>query len=113
MTTLERKLAKTNLAGAADNRSLRRRQAAEYYRRLEPLGVIRGFDGESLPESHFPIRVAVDGTQRIFGDTWQVAASIRPPIFPFPRGLSRAHYPHAARAADEVILLPLGRVFAG
>jgi dTDP-4-amino-4,6-dideoxygalactose transaminase len=28
--------------------------------------------------------------------------------FPFPAGLSRGGYPHAAEAADEVVTLPLG-----
>ncbi len=98
MTTLERKLAKTNLAGAADNRSLRHEQAAEYYRRLEPLGVIRGFDGESLPESHFPIRVAStarnDLRRYLAGHGIDTAT-----YFPFPGGLTRAtiRMPHGQR----------------
>ncbi len=107
MTALERKLVKANLADMAETKSLRRRQAAEYYRWLEPLGVIRGFDGESLPESHFPIRVPAtarnDLRQYLAGHGIDTAT-----YFPFPRGLTPAQYPHAAQAADEVILLPLG-----
>ena len=107
MTALNRKLAMANLAHAAEKRALRRRQAAEYCRCLEPLGVIRGFDRESLPESHFPIRVAANarsGLRRYLARRGIDTGT----YFSFPRGLPRATYPGAAQASDEVILLPLG-----
>jgi len=107
MTALNRKLAMANLAYAAEKWELRRRQAIEYCRCLEPLGVIRGFDRESLPESHFPIRVAGkarNGLRRFLACRGIDTGT----YFSFPRGLPRATYPAAAQASDEVILLPLG-----
>jgi dTDP-4-amino-4,6-dideoxygalactose transaminase len=108
MVPLNRKLAMTNLAHAQEKRELRRRQAAEYYRRLEPSGLIRGFDGESLPESHFPIRVAANARKELRSYLARRGIDTAT-YFPFPSGLRREEYPNAAAAADEVILLPMGR----
>ena len=108
MSPLNRKLAMANLARLEERHELRRRQAAEYYRCLEPAGLIRGFDMESLPESHFPVRIAAkarNDLRRYLARRGIDTAT----YFPFPRGLQPAQYPNAARAAGEVILLPLGR----
>lgn len=108
MTPLNRKLAMANLAHAANSHELRRRQAAAYERCLESASLIRGFDVESLPESHYPIRVAArarNELRRYLASRGIDTAT----YFPFPGGLERANYPNAARASEEVILLPLGR----
>ena len=108
MTALNRKLAMSNLAQAAQKRELRRRQAAEYYRCLEPLGLIRGFDGKSLPESHFPIRVAEEARnplRRYLAGRGIDTAT----YFPFPRGLERAvsAYESGIRRGDSAAARPV------
>jgi dTDP-4-amino-4,6-dideoxygalactose transaminase len=109
MTPLNRKIALENLRLAADSATLRRRQAEKYHRRLRPLGVVRGISEDSLPQSHFPICVAADRRAgvRKYLHTRGVDTGT---FFPFPAGLRRAEYPNAARASDEVVLLPLGEV---
>ncbi|MEN6457550.1 MAG: DegT/DnrJ/EryC1/StrS family aminotransferase [Thermoguttaceae bacterium] len=109
MTALNRKLAWANLQQAAQSAALRQRQAEQYRRHLEPLGLVRGFGENAFPQSHFPIcvapaqRLAVRAYLRRHGiDTGT--------LFPFPAQLRREDYPHAARAAAEVVLLPLGQV---
>ena len=108
MTPLNRRLAMANLTRAAEGLDLRHRQAAEYFRHLKPLDLISGIDMESLPDSHFPIRVASKARNAL--RRYLLCRGIDTgTYFPFPRGLQRANYPNAARASDEVILLPLGR----
>ena len=107
MTPLNRKLARANLGGAPQNGELRRRQAVAYYRFLEPWGIVRGFDMESLPESHFPIRVAPNVRTEL--RQYLACRGIdTATYFPFPKSIQRTEYPNTAQASDEVVLLPLG-----
>ena len=57
MTPLNRKLALHNLRNASEHLALRRRQAERYYDGLKPLGIVHGISRDSLPQSHFPVRV--------------------------------------------------------
>ncbi len=109
MTPLNRTLALANLRRAAEWRELRRRKAAAYYRCLaSTAGLVRGIDGEMLPESHFPIRVAANVRSELRQYLARRGIDTAT-YFPLPQGLKRADFPNAARASDEVILLPLGR----
>jgi dTDP-4-amino-4,6-dideoxygalactose transaminase len=107
MTPLNRKVALANLRRLSEQREQRLRKCKKYYRSLKPLGVVRGFDTASLPESHFPIRVA--SALRNSLRQYLVRRGIdTATYFPFPNELKRSDFPQAAEAADEVVLLPLG-----
>ncbi|MCE5267552.1 MAG: DegT/DnrJ/EryC1/StrS family aminotransferase [Planctomycetaceae bacterium] len=109
MTPLNRKLARENLRRSAESAMLRRRQAEQYRRRLEPLGIVRGIPPNALPQSHFPICVAA--TRRAGVRTFLQQHGVDTAMFfPFPSRLRRADYPNAATASTEVILLPLGEL---
>lgn len=107
MTPLNRKIALDNLQLAPVSCALRQRQAEEYYRRLGPLGVVRGVSEEALPQSHFPICIAPIARNRVRQYLRQRGVDTAT-LFPFPKMLRRAEYPHTARASNEVVLLPLG-----
>jgi len=107
MTALNRNLALHNLLYSVQNADLRRRQAEIYSRTLVESGIVRGAGSKVLPQSHFPIRLpsAVRDAMCYYLRGRGIDTST---LFPFPAGLSRDRYPHAAEAADEVIALPLG-----
>jgi hypothetical protein len=107
MTQLNRKLALHNLRNAMRDIKLRRDQAEIYYRSLVEPGLVRGPNINGLPQSHFPIRVASDVRDRL-RDYLRGKGVDTGKLFPFPCGLDRNSYPNAAKAADEVITLPLG-----
>ena len=107
MTSLNRKLALHNLRGSLQNAEVRRSQAEIYVRRLVESGAVRGQGVEALPQSHFPIRLP-SGIRDAMCDYLRGRGVDTSTIFPFAAGLSRASYPNAAEAADEVITLPLG-----
>ena len=110
---LNRRLALWNLQRSADHAELRRNQAETYWRLLVDPGIISGPAMAALPESHFPLRVSSelrDGLRAHLNDHGIDAST----LFELPGGLSRAEFPRAARASDEVLTLPLGpRISAG
>ncbi len=107
MTALNRKLALYNLRHSRQNAELRHSQAEIYLRSLADSGILRGTRGEALPQSHFPIRVPSSIRDKMC-DYLRGRGIDTSTLFPFPAGLSRALYPYAAAAADEVVTLPLG-----
>ena len=107
MTALNQKLALHNLRGSMENAELRRSQAEIYFRRLVKPGIVRGPGVEALPQSHFPIRLP-SRIRDAMSDYLRGRGIDTSTLFPIPQGLSRASYPGAADAADEVITLPLG-----
>jgi hypothetical protein len=107
MTPLNRRVAFANVRDAAKSEVLARRKSEVYLDCLEAAGVTQGIDRRSLPQSHFPIRVAA----RIRNKLRQYLARRgidTATYFPFPKELQRSEFPLAAQAADEVVLLPLG-----
>jgi dTDP-4-amino-4,6-dideoxygalactose transaminase len=106
-TSLNRKLALHNLRESLQNAEVRRSQAEIYVRRLVEPGNVRGQGVEALPQSHFPIRLPA-GIRDPMCDYLRGRGVDTGTLFPFVVGLSRASYPNAAEAADEVITLPLG-----
>jgi dTDP-4-amino-4,6-dideoxygalactose transaminase len=107
MTALNRKLALHNLRSSAQNAGLRHRQAEIYSRTLVESGIVRGSGSKVLPQSHFPIRLP-SAVRDKMGDYLRGRGIDTSTLFPLPAGLSRDRYHHAAKAADEVIALPLG-----
>ena len=107
MTALNRKLALHNLRNSRQNAELRHRQAEIYSRSLVDSGIARGSGSSTLPQSHFPIRLPSAVRDKMC-DYLRGRGIDTGTLFPFPAGLSRDNYPHAAEAADEVITLPLG-----
>lgn len=108
MTPLNRKLALANLRSAAESQELRRRKAAAYYRLLKSSGLVFGIGADSLPESHFPIRVAASVRNRLRQQLARRAIDTAT-YFSLPRGIQARDFPNAAQASQEVILLPIGR----
>jgi len=106
-TDLNRRLALHNLRTSGQNAELRRRQAEIYSKCLVDPGIVRGPGTKALPQSHFPIRLSSAVRNRMcdYLRGRGVDTSI---LFPFPVELSRDCYPHAAKAAEEVVTLPLG-----
>jgi dTDP-4-amino-4,6-dideoxygalactose transaminase len=107
MTPLNRKLAVHNLRNAPGNIAFRRRQAEIYYKLLVAPGIVRGPGNNSLPQSHFPIRIEPAVRDRMC-DFLRGRGIDTGKLFPFPCGLTRSSYPHASGAADEVVTLPMG-----
>ena len=107
MTALNRKLALHNLRHSAQNSELRRSQAEIYSSSLVETGIVRGPGNKALPQSHFPIRVP-SHTRNTMCDYLRGRGIDTSTLFPLPAGLSHDCYPHAAKAAAEVITLPLG-----
>jgi dTDP-4-amino-4,6-dideoxygalactose transaminase len=107
MTALNRKLALYNLHHSLENADLRHRQAEIYLRSMAESGVVSGIGSENLPQSHFPVRLP-SAVRKAMCDYLRARGIDTSTLFPLPAGLSREHYPHAAKAADEVITLPLG-----
>ena len=107
MTPLNRKLALHNMRNAMRDIKLRLNQAEIYYRLLVETGIVRGPNIDGLPQSHFPIRVTPEVRDRMC-DFLRGKGIDTGKLFPFPRGLDRSSYPNAAKAADEVVTLPLG-----
>lgn len=107
MTALNRKLALHNLERAAGNATLRRRQAEMYSQLLTESGTVRGTGSDTLPQSHFAIRVPAALRNKMC-DYLRRRGIDTGTLFPFPPGLTRTRYPRAAEVADEVITLPMG-----
>ncbi len=107
MTALNRQLALQNLLHSIQNSELRRNQAEIYFRYLVEPGIVLGAGSKALPQSHFPIRLS-STVRNNMCDYLRGRGIDTSTLFPFAAGLSRASYPNAARAADEVITLPLG-----
>ena len=107
MTALNRKLALHNLRHSLQNSDLRRSQAEIYFKCLVESGTVRAPGGKALPQSHFPIRLP-SNIRNAMCDYLRGRGIDTSTLFPFAAGLNRARYPHAAKAADEVITLPLG-----
>jgi len=107
MTALNRKLALHNLRNSRGNADHRRGQAEIYSRSLVESGIVRGPGSKALPQSHFPIRLP-SALRNTMCDYLRVGGIDTSTLFPLPAGLSRALYPHAAEAADEVLTLPMG-----
>jgi len=107
MTALNRDLALHNLRNAVRNADLRRAQAAIYSQCLVEPGLVQGLGSETLPQSHFPIRLP-SALRDAMCDYLRGRGIDTGTLFPLPAGLGRDQYPHAAGAADEVVTLPLG-----
>jgi len=107
MTPVNRVLALHNLRQAANSATFRQAQAEIYYRRLEPLGVVRGISSTALPQSHFPIRIAASARDLVRRYLRKRGVDTGT-LFTFSPTLREVDYPHAARAAEEVVLLPMG-----
>lgn len=107
MTALNRQLALYNLRHAAQDSGLRRSQAEIYSRLLVESGATRGPGSKALPQSHFPILLPSAGRDKMC-DYLRGRGIDTGTLFPFPAGLSGDLYPHAAKAAGEVVTLPLG-----
>lgn len=107
MTSLNRKVALCNLRNASEHLALRTMQAERYFDGLEPLGVVRGVSRTSLPQSHFPIRVAARAREPLRRKLCERGIDTGT-LFPLSDILRREDYPQAARTADEVIVLPMG-----
>ena len=107
MTALNRKLALHNLRNSRGNADHRRSQAEIYSISLVKSGIVRGPDSKDLPQSHFPIRLP-SSLRNSMCDYLRARGIDTSKLFPLPEGLSRALYPHAAEAADEVLTLPMG-----
>lgn len=107
MTALERRLALRNLRRVPGSARLRRQQAEVYVHSLREHGVLPDFDGESLPQSHFPVRV--DASARGSVKAYLAARGIEVgEEFPYSGVLNSNGYPLAKRASAEVMTLPLG-----
>ena len=107
MTALNRNLALHNLRYSMQNADLRLAQAEIYSRTLVEPGLVRGAGSKVLPQSHFPIRLP-SAKRDEMSDYLRGRGIDTSTLFPFPAGLSRDSYPHAAEASDEVLALPLG-----
>lgn len=107
MTALNRKLALLNLRNSVQNAEHRRNQAEIYSRSLVDPGIVRCPGSNTLPQSHFPIRLP-SAVRNTMCDYLRGRGIDTSTLFALPAGLSRDHYPHAAEAADEVITLPMG-----
>ena len=107
MTMMNWKVALYNLRHIAESADLRRSQAEVYSHMLVEPGEVRGPRLNALPQSHFPMRVPAAFRDDIC-DYLRRRGIDTGTLFPFPIGLHRDDYPHAARAADEVVTLPLG-----
>ena len=105
-TAIDRRLTLWNIRSAESNR-LRRRSLAERYR----VGLAE-VQGVRLPAesagamSHFTIRVDSAIRRTLVRMLWQRGIDVAT-FFPFPCYASAASCPHAARAAEEVVNLPL------
>jgi dTDP-4-amino-4,6-dideoxygalactose transaminase len=106
-TDLNRRLALHDLGHSVQNADLRRRQAEIYSGCLVESGIMRGPRIKALPQSHFPVRVSSTVRNRMC-DYLRGRGIDTSTLFPFPVHLNRDCYPHAAKAADEVVTLPLG-----
>ena len=107
MTAVNRKLALYSLRHITESSDLRRLQAEIYSRLLVEPGAVRGPAIDALPQSHFPVRIPAAVRDEMC-DHLRGRGIDTGTLFPLPAGLSRDRYPHAARAADEVVTLPLG-----
>jgi dTDP-4-amino-4,6-dideoxygalactose transaminase len=107
MTALNRKLTLHNLRRSLQNAELRRSQTEVYFKFLVESGIVCGPGSKALPQSHFPIRLP-SAIRNAMCDYLRGRGIDTGTLFPFAAGLSRASYPNAAQAADEVITLPLG-----
>jgi dTDP-4-amino-4,6-dideoxygalactose transaminase len=107
MTTINWKAALYNLRHITDSADLRLSQAEVYSSLLVASGAVHGPGTNALPQSHFPIRIPAAVRDDIC-DYLRGRGIDTGTLFPFPARLSRDRYPHAARAADEVVTLPLG-----
>jgi dTDP-4-amino-4,6-dideoxygalactose transaminase len=107
MTPFDRKLALHNLRQANASADIRRRQAETYIECLGRCNIVRGFDAQSLPQNHFPIRVAAAQRERLLAHlrSHGIDAGMD---FPFPARFDRADFPNAAKASEEVLALPMG-----
>ena len=106
-TALNRSLALHNLHHSVQNADLRRLQAEIYSKCLVESGIVRGPGSKIFPQSHFPIRLSPPARDRMC-DYLRGRGIDTSTLFPFPVELNRDCYPLAAKAADEVITLPLG-----
>ncbi|MGC2064435.1 MAG: DegT/DnrJ/EryC1/StrS family aminotransferase [Thermodesulfovibrionales bacterium] len=107
MTGLNRALAMHNLRNSTHNAELRRLQAEIYHNNLVEPGIARGPGSNTLPQSHFPIRIP-SGIRDAVCDYLRGRGIDTSTLFSLPAGLGRDRYPNAAEAADEVMTLPLG-----
>lgn len=107
MTALNRKLALHNLHHSSQNSELRRSQAELYSSTLVETGIVRGPGSKGMPQSHFPIRIP-SALRNTMCDYLRVRGIDTSTLFPLPEGLNSALYHHAAKAADEVVTLPMG-----
>ena len=104
---LDRKLALRNLPHMSRHARLRLSQAESYFSLLVEPGTFRGPSRETLPQSHFPVRIAASARNafRRFLRHRGIDVSV---LFPLPPQIERRSYPNAAAAADEVVTLPMG-----
>jgi dTDP-4-amino-4,6-dideoxygalactose transaminase len=108
MTALERRLAAHNLRHANASAQLRREQAHAYADHFRAIGgVLPDFDGDTLPQSHFPVRVpaSMRGPLKAYLGARGIEAGDE---FAFSGLLCRKAYPWASAASSEVLTLPMG-----
>jgi dTDP-4-amino-4,6-dideoxygalactose transaminase len=106
MTAVERRLARRNLQHANASAQLRQRQAETYVNTLHSLGVVPEL-GDALPQSHFAIRVPSQVRDNVRARLRRDAIDAGDE-FGLSGVLRRGGYPLAARAAAEVLTLPMG-----
>ncbi len=106
-TPLNRRLALHNLCHSRENADLRCCQAEMYSKCLVESGIVRGPGSKTLPQSHFPIRIP-PAVRDAMCDYLRGRGIDTSTLFSFPVGLSQGRYPHSAKAAKEVVTLPLG-----
>ncbi|HSR30916.1 MAG TPA: DegT/DnrJ/EryC1/StrS family aminotransferase [Anaerolineae bacterium] len=106
-TSFGRALIMRNLRSAEGNARIRRNQSGLYWGYLRETGIVRGLSEESLPQSHFPIRIPA-AKRKAMCDYLRGFGIDAGRFWVFPAGPGRDSFPHAARVADEAIVLPLG-----
>jgi dTDP-4-amino-4,6-dideoxygalactose transaminase len=106
-TPLDRKLAAHNLSRLTAQAEIRRSQAESYWRQLVEPGTVNGPSKEALPQSHFPLRIPAEKREQL-RHYLRGRGIDTSTLFALPALIDGRTYPNAARAAREVLSLPLG-----
>ena len=107
MSHFNRKLSKYNLHRIEHYVQHRLQQSQKYYNLLTSSTLIDGLHRDNLPQSHFPIRVPASNRDKVRKALW-VRGVDTGTLFPFPENINPKSFPHAAKASEEVVTLPLG-----
>jgi dTDP-4-amino-4,6-dideoxygalactose transaminase len=107
LTRAQRRLVAHVLRGAQGSAALRREQANLYLRSLADIGVTPGVGAESLPQSHFPIRVP-SNLREALREKLRAHGFDTGDEFPISAALRSNDYPRALATSLQVLTLPMG-----